>query len=62
MQSQQQQQEIPSTNMTDSELLKDGDIYNGENGLIFNPFNSENQEITTNDIQNILKRYGIDTC
>ena len=58
---QSQQQEIPSTNMTDSELLKDGDIYNGENGLIFNPFNSENQEITTNDIQNILKRYGIDT-
>jgi dsRNA-specific ribonuclease len=58
MQSQQQQQEIPST---DSELLKDGDIYNGENGLIFNPFNSENQEITANDIQIILKRYGIDT-
>jgi dsRNA-specific ribonuclease len=43
------------------ELLKDGDIYAGENGLIFNPFNPENQEITLNDVQSILKRFGIDT-
>ena len=59
----QQQQEIESpkhsTNMTDSELLKDGDIYTTENGLIFNPFNQENQEITLNDVQCILKRYNI---
>jgi dsRNA-specific ribonuclease len=42
-----------------SELLKDGDIYVGENGLVFNPFNSENQEITLSEVQSILKRYGI---
>jgi dsRNA-specific ribonuclease len=60
---QQQQQEVESpkhaTNMTDSELLKDGDIYTSEDGLIFNPFNPENQEITLNDVQCILKRYKI---
>jgi dsRNA-specific ribonuclease len=30
----------------------------GEN-LIFNPFNSNNKEITLNDVQSILKKYGI---
>jgi dsRNA-specific ribonuclease len=59
----QQEQDIPSpkhvSNMTDSELLKDGDIYTSEDGLIFNPFNPENVEITLNDVQSILKRYKI---
>lgn len=45
----------------ENELLKDGDIYNSENGLIFNPFNPENQEITLNDVQSILSRFGIKT-
>ena len=53
----QQQEEFP----TQQELLKDGDIYQSENGLIFNPFNPENQEIKLSDVQSILKRYGIDT-
>jgi dsRNA-specific ribonuclease len=64
MQSQQQQEEIESpkhnANVTDAELLKDGDIYTSENGLIFNPFNPENEEIKLNDVQSILKRFGID--
>jgi len=61
MQQQQQEVESPkhSTNMTDSEILKDGDIYTSEDGLIFNPFNPENVEITLNDVQSILKRYKI---
>jgi dsRNA-specific ribonuclease len=63
---QEQQQEIPSPKnslslTSDSELLKDGDIYQGESGLIFNPFNPENQEITLNEVQMILKKFGIDT-
>lgn len=42
--------------------FKDDDIYNGENGeLIFNPYNEENKEITLNEVQSILKKYGIDT-
>ena len=41
------------------EFIQDGDIVNTENGLIFNPFNSLNKEITLNDVQSILKRYGI---
>lgn len=41
--------------------IKDGDIYDGDNGaLIFNPFNEENKEITLSEVQSILKRYGID--
>jgi dsRNA-specific ribonuclease len=63
----QQQQELSpkhsnsNSNTADSaELLKDGDIYTTENGgLVFNPFNPENQEITLNDVQCILKRYNI---
>lgn len=41
------------------EYTQDGDIINTDNGLIFNPFNSLNKEITLNDVQSILKRYGI---
>ena len=42
------------------DAIKDGDLYsNDTGGLIFNPFNSENKEITLNEVQSILKRYGI---
>jgi len=41
-------------------IIQDGDVSNGTEGLVFNPFNKENKEITLNDVQSILKRYGID--
>ena len=41
-------------------IIQDGDVSNGKEGLVFNPFNKENKEITLNDVQSILKRYGID--
>ena len=40
-------------------IIQDGDVTkNGEN-LIFNPFNPENKEITLNEVQSILNKYGI---
>ncbi len=41
-------------------IIQDGDVQNSNEGLVFNPFNKENKEITLNDVQSILKRYGID--
>jgi len=40
-------------------LLHDDDIIKSEDGLIFNPYNPLNVEITLNDIQCILSKYGI---
>ena len=37
----------------------DGDVYRQGDSLIFNPFNAKNSEITLNDIQCILLKYGI---
>jgi dsRNA-specific ribonuclease len=37
----------------------DDDIIKTDEGLIFNPYNSLNTEITLNDIQSILTKYGI---
>jgi len=42
-------------------ILQDGDVTKCGDSLIFNPFNSENKEITLSDVQSILKRYGINT-
>ena len=46
------------TNM-DKSILHDDDVIKGENGLIFNPYNSLNVEITLNDVQCILTKYGV---
>ena len=47
-------------NMDDMKsILQDGDVTKCGEQLIFNPFNNENCEITLNDVQSILKRYGI---
>ena len=43
----------------DRELLHDDDISRTEEGLIFNPYNSLNNEITLNDVQSILTKYGV---
>ena len=40
-------------------IFHDDDIIKGEDGLIFNPYNSANIEITLNDVQSILTKYGI---
>lgn len=40
-------------------ILQDDDISKEGENLIFNPYNPNNNEITLNDVQSILKRYGI---
>ena len=40
-------------------LLQDGDITQGDEELIFNPFNYKNKEITLSEVQSILSTYGI---
>jgi dsRNA-specific ribonuclease len=45
--------------MTDAKL--DDDIIRTEDGLIFNPYNPLNTEITLSDVQSILTRYGLPT-
>jgi len=45
--------------MDEKAILHDDDIIRGEEGLIFNPYNPLNEEITLNDVQSILSRYGI---
>ena len=37
--------------------MNDEDIIKSEDGLIFNPYNPLNTEITLNDVQFILKKY-----
>lgn len=39
--------------------LHDDDLIKSDEGLIFDPYNSLNTEITLNDIQSILTRYGL---
>jgi dsRNA-specific ribonuclease len=39
--------------------MNDEDIIKSEDGLIFNPYNPLNIEITLNDVQFILKKYGL---
>ena len=40
-------------------LIQDGDLTKFGEKLLFNPYNSENIEITLNDVQSILSSYGI---
>lgn len=48
--------------MTDIKtILHDDDVIKGEDGLIFNPYNPSNIEITLNDVQSILFKYGLPT-
>ena len=46
--------------MTDNkEIIRDDDVINTEEGLVFNPYNPLNSKITLNDVQCILSKYGI---
>ena len=40
-------------------IERDDDIIRGEEGLIFNPYNSNNVEITLSEVQSILTKYGV---
>ena len=43
----------------DKSLLQEDDVIKTDEGLVFNPFNPLNVEIRLNDVQSILKRYGL---
>ena len=45
--------------MTEFKITHDDDIIKSEEGLIFNPYNPNNTEITLNQVQSILTKYGI---
>ena len=45
--------------MEEKMLMHDDDIVYGEEGLVFNPYNPLNVEITLNDVQSILTKYGV---
>ena len=40
-------------------LIHDDDVIKCEDGYIFNPYNNLNTEITLNEVQSILKKYGL---
>jgi len=45
--------------MTEFKITHDDDIIKSDEGLIFNPYNSNNVEITLSQVQSILTRYGV---
>lgn len=49
----------PTQTLSQTQLLKDDDIMRTDEGLVFNPYNNANTEITLNDVQSILKKYDI---
>ena len=45
--------------MSEFKISHDDDIVNSDEGLIFNPYNSNNVEITLSQVQYILTKYGV---
>lgn len=45
--------------MPKEEVIQNHELEHTEDGLIFDPFNPKNKEITLNDVQCILKTYGL---
>ena len=45
--------------MSEFKISNDDDIIKSEDGLIFNPYNSNNTKITLSQVQSILTRYGV---
>jgi dsRNA-specific ribonuclease len=45
--------------MSNKSIMHDDDIIKGDDGFIFNPYNPLNVEITLNEVQSILTKYGI---
>jgi len=48
-----------NSNKIDKDILNDGDINKKDEELIFNPYNSNNREITEKQVSDILKKYGV---
>lgn len=48
-----------ATEIANKTMLQDDDLIKSEDGLIFNPYNPLNTEITLSNVQSILTRYGI---
>ena len=40
-------------------LLQDGDILKDSGDLVFDPYNSNNKDITEDEVCDILKKYGV---
>ena len=45
--------------MTDFKISHDDDIIKTDEGLVFNPYNSNNVQITLSQVQSILTKYGV---
>jgi dsRNA-specific ribonuclease len=45
--------------MSEFKVSHDDDIVNSADGLLFNPYNSNNVEITLSQVQSILTKYGV---
>ena len=45
--------------MSKQSIISEHELEHTEDGLIFDPFNPKNKEITLNDVQCILKLYGL---
>jgi ribonuclease III len=43
----------------DKDILNDGDVNKEDEELIFNPYNSNNREITEKQVSDILRKYGV---
>ena len=43
----------------EKKIQQDHDIHKEDEELIFNPYNSLNKEIRQKDVENLLKKYGI---
>ena len=50
---------VTENKLFDKSIMQDDDIIKGEDGLIFNPYNVANVEITLNEVQFILTKYGL---
>jgi dsRNA-specific ribonuclease len=48
-----------TTEIANKTMLQDDDLIKCDDGLIFNPYNPLNTEITLSNVQSILTRYGI---
>ena len=49
--------EVESTTSIIKSLTQDGDVIKCCEKLIFNPYNSDNKDITLNEVQSILTRH-----
>ncbi|RZD41480.1 MAG: hypothetical protein CXT73_04900 [Methanobacteriota archaeon] len=47
------------TSIIDKEILNDGDVKVEDEEVIFNPYNSNNYEITEKQVSDILQKYGV---